>query len=84
MHGSEFGAKLNKNKFLQVYRLVEVTKNKIKNKINFLPTHWLKRQQIGNNHIFFCPKVNIYRVTRGVQPIFRACWKDEDLLSRMV
>ena len=31
----------NKIKIL-TYRLIEVTKNKIKNKINPLPTHWLK------------------------------------------
>ena len=42
-----------KFKKILTYRLVEVTKNKIKNKINFLPTHWLKWQQIGNKHIFF-------------------------------
>ena len=43
----------NKIKKILTYRLVEVTKNKIKNKTNFLPTHWLKWQQMGNKHLYF-------------------------------
>ena len=43
---------VNLKKKIITYRLVEVTKNKIKNNVNFLPTHWVKWQQIGNKHIF--------------------------------
>ena len=51
MHESELDTKKGKKKSY-TYRLVQVRKNKIRNKINFLPTEWLKWQQIGNKHIF--------------------------------
>ena len=42
----------NKIKLLPTMQLVKVTKKK------FLPTQWLKSQQIGNKHIFFCLSSN--------------------------
>ena len=42
----------NKSKKILPTQLVKVTKNKIKNTINLLPTHRLKLQQIGKKHFF--------------------------------